>query len=56
MAISDGEGASRAFLNVTYGEATEEERERVYNDLEKYCGLDTEGMVWIMEKLKCQIQ
>ena len=51
MAIGDGEAASRAFLNVTYGEATEEEREQVRADLEKYCGLDTEGMVWIMEKL-----
>lgn len=51
MAIGDGEAASRAFLNVTYGEATQEERELVRNELEKYCGLDTEGMVWIMEKL-----
>jgi hypothetical protein len=52
MAIGDGDTASRAFLNVTYGEATEEERQQVRADLEKYCSLDTEAMVLIIEKLK----
>jgi hypothetical protein len=52
MGIGEGEEASLAFLKVTYGEATEEERQQVRSDLEKYCGLDTEGMLWIVQKLK----
>jgi len=52
MAIADGDAASRAFLNVTYGHAAEEERKQVRDDLEKYCGLDTEAMVRIIEKLR----
>jgi hypothetical protein len=51
LAINNGDAASGAFLAVTYGEATEEERLQVRRDLEKYCGLDTEGMIWIVEKL-----
>jgi hypothetical protein len=52
MGIAGGEEASLSFLNVTYGEASEDERRQVRADLEKYCGLDTEGMVWIMERLR----
>ncbi len=51
MGIAGGEQASLSFLQVTYSEATDEERRKVRADLEKYCGLDTEGMVWIMERL-----
>jgi len=50
--ISDGVLASIAFYNITYGEATEEERSKVRGELEKYCTLDTEGMIWIMDKLR----
>jgi hypothetical protein len=50
--IAEGQSASIAFLTVTYGEVTEEERQKVRNDLLKYCGLDTEGMIWIVEKLR----
>ncbi len=52
MEIAGGEQASLAFLQVTYGEATAEERQQVRATLEKYCGLDTEGMLWIVEKLE----
>lgn len=52
MGISGGEEASAAFLNVTYAAVSQEERLKVRADLEKYCGLDTEGMVWIVEELK----
>jgi len=52
MAIGDGDAASRAFLYITYGDATEEERRQIRTDLEQYCGLDTGGMIWIVEKLK----
>ena len=50
--IAEGEAASNAFLDVTYGDATAEKRRQVRHDLEKYCGLDTEGMIWIVENLK----
>ncbi len=46
MDISDGNSASIAFYTVTYLEATEEEKNKVRTDLEKYCGRDTEGMIW----------
>ncbi|MDP7282743.1 MAG: DUF2779 domain-containing protein [Candidatus Undinarchaeales archaeon] len=50
--IADGETASVKFLNVTYRGADEEKKKKVREDLEKYCGLDTEGMIWIVNKLK----
>ena len=40
-----------AYENVTYGNATEGERSRVRADLLKYCKLDTEGIIWIVDKL-----
>ena len=50
--ISDGQAASIAFQAVTYGNVSEEERNKVRSDLEKYCGLDTEGMIWIVDSLR----
>jgi hypothetical protein len=52
LPIAEGEAASRSFLNITFGDITPDEKARVRADLEKYCGLDTEGMIWIVEKLK----
>ena len=52
MDISDGESASIAFQAVTYGEVEEEVRNKVRADLEKYSALDTEGMIWIVDRLK----
>ena len=52
MEIADGETASVLYWNVTHGPAPEAERQKVYSDLEKYCGLDTDGMRSIVEKLK----
>ena len=52
LTINNGDAASGAFLAVTYGEATEGERLQVQQDLIKYCGLDTEGMIWIVDKLR----
>jgi len=45
MEISNSNDASIKFYTVTYGEATGEERNKVRADLEKYCALDTEGMI-----------
>jgi hypothetical protein len=50
--IAEGQLASNLFEKVTYYEATDAELEKVRSDLEKYCLLDTEGMVWIVEKLR----
>jgi hypothetical protein len=52
LAIQEGGAASREFLRVTYGQVTSAERRRVRRDLEEYCGLDTLGMVQIVDKIK----
>ena len=50
--IANGEDATLSFQRVTFGEdVPEEEKAKVRDDLIKYCGLDTEGMVWIVEEL-----
>ncbi len=50
--ISDGQIASVTFLAATYSDMPEDERAPVMENLEKYCGRDTEGMIWIVEKLR----
>ena len=50
--ISDGMDASLAFLDVISNNVTEKEEIKIREDLEKYCALDTEGMIWIVDKLK----
>jgi hypothetical protein len=50
--ISDGQTASVAFLTALYGEMPEMEKVKVMADLEKYCGRDTEGMIWIVGRLR----
>jgi hypothetical protein len=53
MGIVDGEDASLAFQNITYIDyVPEETRAKVRKDLEEYCRLDTEGMIWIIDKLR----
>ena len=52
MDISGGQSASIAFQTITYGDVPEEERNKVRANLEEYCGLDTEGMIWIIEQLQ----
>lgn len=49
--ISDGQLASITFLAATYGDMPEDERVKVMTNLEKYCGRDTEGMIWIVDEL-----
>ena len=50
--ISDGQAASVAFLVAMYGNIPEVDRVKVVSDLEQYCGRDTEGMIWIVDKLR----
>lgn len=52
LAIADGEAASREYLRVTFGDADAQERARVRLQLEDYCGLDTIGMIRIVEALE----
>jgi len=52
LVIQEGGAASREFLRVTFGQITDPERRRVRRDLEEYCGLDTLGMVQIVDQLK----
>lgn len=52
LEIKDGGRASMEFLRVTFEDVPEAERQKVRRQLERYCGLDTEGMVWILERLQ----
>jgi len=53
MEIADGNMASIEYNRVTFGKNIDEkERQRVRAALEKYCDLDTEGMIEIVEALK----
>ncbi len=40
------------FLRATFGDMPADERIKVMTDLEQYCGRDTEGMIWIVERLE----
>ena len=52
MPIAEGTAATLAFLDITFNEVSAEEVARVRKDLLAYCKQDTEGMVWILEKLQ----
>ena len=52
MAIGDGGTASVKFYKMAYGNLNKEEKNKIYNDLLKYCGLDTMAEIMILEKLK----
>lgn len=52
MPISNGGDASLAFLSFVYGSLPDVEKKALRVNLEKYCGLDTEGMIWIVSRLK----
>jgi hypothetical protein len=57
LTISGGSQASLAYLRAAFGtgdgkKASPKEVEEIRTALERYCGQDTEGMVWIVEKLE----
>ncbi len=52
LAIREGGQASREFARVTFLNAGEQERRRVFRELEEYCGLDTQGMADIVQALE----
>jgi len=49
LEIQEGGQASLEFLRVHFGDVLEDERRKVREQLERYCGQDTEGMVWITD-------
>jgi len=52
LEIQEGGAASREFIRVTFTDVSESERKRVRRALDKYCGQDTEGMLWILAALR----
>ncbi|MFH1584494.1 MAG: DUF2779 domain-containing protein [Actinomycetota bacterium] len=52
LEISEGMTASLQYLEITHGEGTKEEIEKIRKQLLEYCCLDTEAMVWIIDELK----
>lgn len=53
MEIADGSMASSQFYRITFGAGvTAEERQRTRAALEKYCSLDTQGMIDIIDVLR----
>jgi len=56
MNIADGDCASIAYLDMTFGKMTAEAKKKTREDLLKYCERDTEAMVWIVEELRKMIE
>ncbi len=52
MAIADGDCASIAYVDMTFGKMSAAMKKKTREDLLKYCELDTEAMVRIVEKLR----
>jgi len=52
LEIADGMTASLEFLRIMQGDVSDKDKEKLRKNLEKYCCLDTEGMVWIVDGLK----
>ena len=52
LEIQEGGQASLEYLRVHFGNVPEAERQRVREQLERYCGQDTEGMIWIVAALR----
>ncbi len=52
LKINDGQMASVHFLSAMFGDLPEEDKVQVMKNLEEYCGRDTEGMIWVVDKLR----
>jgi hypothetical protein len=52
LGIGAGMDASIAYGRLVCGSAAEEETTSIRANLLQYCGLDTEGMIWIVAKLR----
>jgi len=52
LAIADGQLAGMRFLEMVLGGLPRRERDAIHEQLEAYCGRDTEGMIWIIDRLR----
>ena len=52
LEIPEGGQASLEYLRVHFDDVPEAECCKVRKQLERYCGQDTEGMIWIVEALR----
>lgn len=52
MAIGRGDFASLRFVQITFGDVSEEERQRTRRELLEYCAVDSGGMIEIYDALK----
>jgi hypothetical protein len=52
LVIAKGDDASLAYMSRAFGKLTDEECLKIRNDLLAYCGLDTEAMARIVERLE----
>ena len=52
LEIHEGGQASLEYLRVHFADVPEEERQKVRAQLERYCGQDTEGMIWIVDAVQ----
>jgi hypothetical protein len=55
LTINEGELASVRFYATTFGDVPPAERLSVREALEVYCGQDTEGMIWIVDRLRALV-
>ncbi len=55
LEIQDGNTASAEFIRMAFGNLNFIEKQKIRTNLEKYCGLDTLGMVWILDSLNKQV-
>ena len=52
MAIGNGQAAAQEYMRVMFGEnVTHDDKESVLRNLGEYCGLDTMGMIWLLQEL-----
>jgi len=52
LAISDGDAASRNYFKCLTGMVSEQEKQAIYDDLKRYCALDTWAEVRLIEVLQ----
>jgi hypothetical protein len=52
LEISNGGMTMRAYSNITFGKVTKDEKIKIRKHMLKYCGQDTEGMIWMTDGLK----
>lgn len=52
LEIKEGGTASTAFVEMAFSDISEKEKEKIRKGLEAYCGLDTEGLIWIIDELR----